>query len=104
MKDIDCQVFGDQLDSLQDGTLPVEGQRQLRLHAASCPECAMVLKVSEHLTLPSLEELEEAVPADLLTGVWPGVEAGLEWSETPAETPSCRHEPDGWFRLWLRLR
>jgi hypothetical protein len=37
----------------------------------------MSMKVLEHLALQGLEELEAAVPDDLLATVWPGVEAGV---------------------------
>jgi hypothetical protein len=73
-KDVDCQVFGDQLDALVRGELPEEGVRQLRLHAESCPDCAMQLRVQEHLILPSLEELEARVPEELLASMWSRVE------------------------------
>jgi hypothetical protein len=73
-KDVDCQVFGDQLDALVKGTLPEEGMRQLRLHAETCPECAMQLRVQEHLVFPSLEELEARVPEALLASLWTRVE------------------------------
>lgn len=74
-KDVDCRVFEDQLDALMAGTLPDEGSRQLQVHALSCPDCAMLLKIREHLALPSLAELEAAVPEDLLDSVWPGVKS-----------------------------
>ena len=73
-KDVDCQVFEDQLDALVMGTLPEEGRRQLRLHAETCPECAMQVRVQEHLVLPSLEELEARVPEALLASMWSRVE------------------------------
>ena len=73
-KEIDCQVFEDQLDALLDGSLPDEGIGQLQLHALSCPDCAMLLRVHEHLALPSLEELEAGVPEELLTSMWPRIE------------------------------
>jgi hypothetical protein len=88
MKDMDCELFQDQLDSLQSGTLQEEGLRQLRLHAASCPDCAMALKVAEHLVSPSLEELEARVPDDLLASVWAGVSA--ETSGSGATRPPWR--------------
>lgn len=72
--DVDCQVFGDQLDGLVRGDLPHEGKRQLRLHAEACPECAMQLRVQEHLVRPSLEELEAKVPEELLAALWSRVE------------------------------
>ena len=87
-KDVDCQIFEDQLDGLVKGTLPEEGARQLRIHAASCPDCSMLLRVQEHLALPALEELEAQVPEDLLASVWPRVEAEVESGagDVPAET------------------
>jgi hypothetical protein len=77
-KDVDCQVFGDQLDVLVEGGLSEDGIRQLRHHAAECTECSMQLKVKEHLMGPSLAELESEVPEELLASVWGGVRAGLE--------------------------
>jgi len=74
-KEIDCQVFEDQLDALLDGSLPDEGIGQLQLHALSCPDCAMLLRVHEHLALPSLEELEAAAPEELVASMWSTVEA-----------------------------
>ena len=74
-KEIDCQVFEDQLDALLDGSLPDEGMGQLQLHALSCPDCAMLLRVHEHLALPSLEELEAAAPEELVASMWSTVEA-----------------------------
>ncbi len=75
-KEIDCQVFEDQLDTLVGGGLQDEGIGQLRVHALSCPDCAMLLRVQEHLSLPLLEELEAAVPEALLGSLWPRVQAG----------------------------
>ena len=68
-RQVDCLVFADQMDALVRGTLPVEGARQLRLHAATCPDCATQLRVHEHLVGPSLEALEARVPTALLTGM-----------------------------------
>ena len=76
-KDIDCLVFEDQLDALSQGTLPEDGAVQLRLHAGSCSACAAQLKVKEHLALPSLEELEAAVPEELLASLWPRIRPEL---------------------------
>lgn len=77
-KAVDCQVFEDQLDALVREALPQEGKRQLRLHAADCPDCAMQLRVQEHLLGPSLEELEAQVPEGLVATVWSGVEEGIK--------------------------
>lgn len=87
-KNMDCQVFEDQLDTLVDGHLPEEGARQLQLHALSCPDCAMLLRVQEHVKLPPLEELEAEVPDHLLASLWPNVAAAtsLPTPDVSAET------------------
>jgi hypothetical protein len=69
-KEIDCQFFEDQLDALSQGKLSGEGMDQLRLHAGSCPDCAMRLKVKEHLALPSLRKMEAEVPQEYLDSIW----------------------------------
>jgi len=78
MKNVDCRVFEDQLDTLIAGSLPEEGMEQLLLHAGDCPDCSMLLRVKEHLSLPSLEELEAAVPEALLGSILPRVVRELE--------------------------
>jgi len=75
---VDCRVFGDQLDALVRGELPEEGMRQLRLHAGICPECAMQLRVHEHLSSPTLAELEARVPEEMLASLWTRVEKEVE--------------------------
>lgn len=66
--DVECRVFGDQLDALVAGTLPSHAVGHLRAHAAACPECATLLRVHEHLAGPSLEALEARVPEGILAG------------------------------------
>ncbi len=78
----DCEVFQDQLDALQAGALPEEGMEKLRLHAASCGDCAMLLRVHEHLTTPALGDLEAAVPDELVASVWPRVRAEIATGES----------------------
>jgi len=94
-KDVDCQVFGDQLDALVKGTLPDEGMRQLRLHADTCLECATQLRVQEHLARPSLEELEARVPDALLASMWFRVEQSVkeEAGAGAGEVPVPVEEP-----------
>lgn len=75
---VDCRVFEDQLDALVRGTLPDEGRRHLLLHADACPDCAIQLRVQEHLVRPSLEELESRVPQAFLEGIWEDVRAGIQ--------------------------
>jgi hypothetical protein len=76
-RDSDCEVFQDQLDTLQAGMLSEEGVEQLRNHAAACEDCAMLLRVHEHLATLPLAELEAAVPDELVASVWPRVAAAV---------------------------
>jgi hypothetical protein len=78
----DCEVFQDQLDALEAGALPEEGMEQLRLHADSCEDCAMLLRVHEHLASPTLADLEAAVPDELVASVWPRVRAEIATGES----------------------
>ncbi len=78
----DCDVFQDQLDALEAGALPEEGMEQLRAHADSCGDCAMLLRVHEHLAAPPLGDLEAAVPDELIASVWPRVRAEIATGES----------------------
>jgi hypothetical protein len=100
-REVDCRVFGDQMEELVRGSLQEEGARQLRLHARDCPDCAMQLKVHEHLVLPALEELEASVPEELLAGVWTGVEARMEEAEGNRGRRTSRGRPGPLQRPWL---
>jgi hypothetical protein len=71
IEEIDCQVFEDQLEELVQGTLSEEGSEQLWFHAEACADCATQLRVHQHLTEPSLADLEAAVPKHLVDSMWP---------------------------------
>jgi len=107
-KDIDCQVFEDQIDAYSRGALSDEGLEQLRLHAESCPECAMQLRVQEHLAIPSLEEVEAAVPEEVLAAVWPGIQGELAKRRSGSAGRAPSRTGLGWLRpnwlhpAWLR--
>jgi hypothetical protein len=96
-KAIDCDVFQDQLDALDEGTLPDEGMEQLRLHAASCPECATLLEIHEHTAAPSRAGLEAAVPQDLLASMWPRVRAATHERQVVSDRDSRRGRGPGWL-------
>jgi hypothetical protein len=96
-KDVDCRVFEDQLDSLISGELSEEGAHHLRRHALVCPDCTMLLKVQEHMALPSLAELSAAVPQEHLDSMWTRVEDGL----ASREEEKRREEPRRVRRTWL---
>ena len=93
-KDVDCRVFEDQLDGLISGELSEEGAHHLRRHALVCPDCAILLKVQEHLALPSLTELSADVPQEHLDSMWNRVQEDLASrdEENRRETPRrARH-------------
>jgi len=94
---VDCDVFQDQLDLLAEGRLPDAGIEQLKLHAASCPECAMQLQMHEHLAAQSLSDLEASVPDELVGSVWPRVKA-----EIAAHGSTLRSKPGRWMN-WNRI-
>jgi predicted anti-sigma-YlaC factor YlaD len=94
---VDCDVFQEQLDALLEKRLPDAGLDQLRLHAASCSECAMQLRLHEHLATPSLSELEAMVPEELAGSVLPRVQA-----EIAAHESTLQHQPGRW-QGWNRL-
>lgn len=74
MKDrTECEVFQDRLDAVRAGTAGPEDRDRLREHAASCPDCAALLRMHERLDLPAQDELEAAVPSDLVDSMWPRV-------------------------------
>ncbi|MBT8398106.1 MAG: hypothetical protein HKO65_01305 [Gemmatimonadetes bacterium] len=74
-KNVDCRVFEDQLDALVDGRLTDDGVGQLRLHASSCEDCGMLLRLKEHMLAPSLGKLEAAVPDEMVASMWERVQA-----------------------------
>lgn len=101
-KDVDCQVFEDQLDALVREELPEEGRRHLLLHAETCRECSMQLRVQEQLVGPPLKALEEQVPEEMLEDMWSRVEGSLPFHDAkkaPIGQPSGlpRRRPSfGW--------
>ncbi|HSG81453.1 MAG TPA: hypothetical protein VLC48_04310 [Gemmatimonadota bacterium] len=82
-KNIDCEVFQDQLDSLKQGTLSRDGETQLGLHAEACAECAMLLRLHGHLAAPSLAELEAVVPDLYVASMWERVQADVAAGAKP---------------------
>lgn len=65
-----CAFFLDQLEDLQSGRLTPEIAAQLRGHAESCSQCAMLLRLQEYVVLLGLEDLESAVPEEYVTSMW----------------------------------
>ncbi len=96
-KGIDCQVFEDQLEGFSRGTLSEEGMDQLRLHARSCLDCAMQLKVHRHLAVPSLEDLEGEVPDAWVDSMWPQVQAEIARQGSRGDRVLRMRRVSGWF-------
>lgn len=95
---VDCLVFGDQMDALVRGILPAEGARQLRLHAEACSDCATQFRVHEHLVGPSLEELEARVPDGLLVGFEEAVLSAARRDRGVGPRPGLTVHPGGGVR------
>lgn len=72
-----CERFHDDLAPWMRGDLDEAETRALLEHASHCADCAAVLRIEEQLALGSTEELEGAVPEELVRTVWPGVAAAL---------------------------
>jgi predicted anti-sigma-YlaC factor YlaD len=94
---IDCTVFQEQLEALQQGGLTEEATARLRRHADSCPDCAMLLQLQEHVTVPREEELEAAVPEEYVTTMWERVQADLAVRGAPREQGSRGRRASRWL-------
>ncbi|UCF19682.1 MAG: zf-HC2 domain-containing protein [Gemmatimonadota bacterium] len=75
--DIDCRAFEEQLDALTSGELAQSEIEVLRAHASYCADCAVQLRINEHLSKPSLREIEAAVPEELARTVWPRLQGAI---------------------------
>jgi hypothetical protein len=96
-ENVDCRVFEEQLDGLVAGELTDDGVRNLRAHALECPDCAMLLKVHEHLFLPSLEELATSVPQEHLDSMWSAVATGVKWDPIAQRSAGRPKHRLGWI-------
>lgn len=74
---IDCTDFREQLEALLRGRLTEEAAARLRRHADSCPDCAMLLQLQQHVAASGQEELEAAVPEEYVTTMWGRVQADI---------------------------
>ena len=96
-KNIDCEVFQDQLDTLKEARLSGEGMAQLQMHAEVCRECSEILLMHEHLALPSLEDLEVDVPDTYVASMWDSV-----WAEIASQESQRSLHPRDWgSSRWL---
>lgn len=96
-QDIDCTEFEEQLEAVQQGRLTEEAAARLRRHADSCPDCAMLLQLQQHVAALGQEELEAAVPEEYVTTMWGRVGADIAVQGT-ARDPRSR----GWHaQRWL---
>jgi hypothetical protein len=76
-RNVDCEVFQDQLDGLLEGTLAEDVVGQLRRHASSCPDCRALLDLEERLAASSRAGLEAVVPEEYVTTMWGRVRADI---------------------------
>lgn len=82
MKEISsCESFEKLLDRQAAGDLTPEETHWLSQHARQCADCAMLLRIRDHLAAPSTEVLAEDLPADADARMWHAVAAQ---TRTPA--------------------
>jgi hypothetical protein len=93
----DCEVFQDQLDALNEGTLGEEGIEQLQRHADSCLDCAKLLELHERMKSPSVVELEEHVPDRYVSSMWKRVRADVAAQESGRRWRLGLGQPSRWL-------
>ncbi len=81
---IGCENMQEMLDRLAKGELTDDEWRAIHEHAASCPDCAMLLKIHEHCRESGGKELEAAVPDEMVQGMWPNVAARIKGNAAPS--------------------
>lgn len=94
---IDCMGFQEQLEALQQGKLTEEAAARLRRHADSCPDCAMLLQLQQHVARPGREELEAAVPDQYVTTMWERVRADITVRGAPRKQGSRGWRASRWL-------
>ena len=70
------------IDRLAAGTATEAERAALRAHAASCPDCAMLVRIHEHCADLAGEDLDGAMPHDAASGMWRSVRERIEPSRT----------------------
>ena len=65
---LSCEEFQELLDAAPDAA--GAGRSPLERHAAGCRDCALLLRVHDHLAAESLDDLEARVPDGLVDEMW----------------------------------
>ncbi len=81
-RESDCDVFQQRLYALKAGGLGPGARASLEDHAAECPDCAVLLRLHDHLALLPQKELEAAVPAEMLDSLRSRLAADLATRES----------------------
>jgi hypothetical protein len=100
-KDPTCDAFRDALDALAAGELAPAERERLLGHAQACPDCGTLWRLHRHLAATSAAELEAAVPARLVDGLWRDVAARLPDGRAGAAVWTSRRGPAWRGRSWL---
>lgn len=98
-KDVNCREFQSWLDSDRHAN----DRERMERHALGCRECSLLLRVHDHLTSESLDDLEARIPDGMVDGMWQAVSGSIAKGE--AETsgkslPISWDEPTGGRRPW----
>lgn len=73
-QNVDCSVFRDRVEDFRHGRLAPEAAAWFHRHAESCPHCATLLRLQEHVAMQGLEDPEAAVPEEYVTTMWERVQ------------------------------
>ncbi len=92
-----CDAFHEQLDELIRGVAQEDAVQACRLHAETCVDCAVLLKLHEHLGGQSQDELEALVPSDWVRDMWSRIESEIELHGTAGGRRVQRQRNSGWL-------
>ena len=99
-----CDDTQEMLDRLAAGTLGEAELGALHTHVRGCPDCSMLLRIHEHCTELTAEDLEAAVPEEMADGMLQSVRKRIVGRKAKparaADTPAGSYRPrlDRWRR------
>ena len=75
---VTCEVVRDRLEAFAEGALSDEEFLQLMNHIDTCRDCAVLLRMQQHTSAISTQELESEVPDRFVDGMYRGVLEKIE--------------------------
>ncbi|MBN1165203.1 MAG: zf-HC2 domain-containing protein [Candidatus Krumholzibacteriota bacterium] len=77
-QEINCEDFQNLLDALSGEETSAENLSALERHAASCPQCALLLEMRRHLSLPRQDALLSGIPDEYAATMWSRVQEDID--------------------------